>query len=227
MVVEDEITTALELEELLVSHGYSLTGTASAGKEAVSMAKRLKPDLILMDIKLSGNMDGIDAAKAIKAIAGLPLIFLTGHSDEDLLARAKEADPLGYILKPLNERQIISAIEIALHSAEVMVQSHSSDYKVEANDHSASFVSKLSQQYPALTHRELDMARLIIQGLSNKEMAMFLNLAEGTIEWHRKNIRKKIGLNNKKQACFPSSFPCRNRLSHLSFKWVSKIPIQP
>lgn len=198
MVVEDEIATAMELEEMLVSRGYSFVGTASYGKEAVSMAKSLKPDLILMDIKLSGKMDGIDAAEKIMVESGTPLIFLTGHSDENLIARAKQANPLGYILKPLDERQIISAIEIALNRAELETRSKPSEHKAEeANDFNTSFSPKLSQKYPALTRRELSVARLVVQGMANKEMALFLNLAEGTIEWHRKNIRKKMGLNNK------------------------------
>ncbi len=199
MVVEDEIATAIELEELLVSGGYLIAGTASYGKEAVSMAKMLKPDLILMDIKLSGEMDGIDAAKKIMLKTGTPIIFLTGHSNEDFLERAKQANPLGYILKPLDERQIISAIEIALNRVEMEVRPKSSEHMDEkANDFNASFFSNLSQQYPDFTHRELNIALLIVQGMTNKEMAKALNLAEGTVEWHRKNIRKKMDLKNKK-----------------------------
>ena len=207
MIVEDEIATAMELEELLISSGYLFAGTASYGEEAVSMAKSLKPDLILMDIKLSGEMDGIDAAEKIMVESGTPLIFLTGHSNEDFLARAKKTNPLGYILKPLDERQIISAIEIALNRAEMEAKWKLSEHKTQrTNDLNASLVSKLSQQHPDLTHRELDIASLIIQGLTNKEMAKALNLAEGTVEWHRKNIRKKIGLNNKKASLMSHLF---------------------
>jgi DNA-binding NarL/FixJ family response regulator len=198
MVVEDEMATAMELEELLVSHGYRFAGAASSCEEAVSMAKDKKPDLILMDIKLPGKGDGIDAAKRIGSESETPLVFLTGHSDRTLLARAKQANPLGYILKPLNENQIISAIEIALNRAEREAQSSLSHQASEVTDHLRSFSSELAHQYPDLTRSELTISRLITQGMTNKEMAAFLNLARGTVEWHRKNIRKKLGLTNKK-----------------------------
>lgn len=207
MVVEDEMATAMELEEMLVSRGYLFAGAASYGQEAVSMAKSLKPDLILMDIKLSGKMDGIDAAEKIMVESGTPLIFLTGHSNEELLARAKQTNPLGYILKPLDERQIISAIEIALNRADMEARSKPSEHKAgEENGLNTSFFSKLSQQYPNLTRRELTVARLIIQGMTNKAMAKSLNLAEGTVEWHRKSVRKKMGLNNKKASLMSHLF---------------------
>ncbi len=117
--VDDEVIIATRLQELLVSIGYDVPDIAGSGEEAIGLAKTLKPDLIIMDIVMPGPMDGIAAAEKIRADLDIPVIFLTAYSDEAHIARAKLSDPLGYILKPFNENQIKSAIELALHKNDV------------------------------------------------------------------------------------------------------------
>jgi PAS domain S-box-containing protein len=117
--VDDEVIIATRLQELLISIGYDVPDIACSGEEAIGQAKTLKPDLIIMDIVMPGPMDGIAAAEKIRADLDIPVIFLTAYSDEAYIARAKQSDPLGYILKPLNENQIKSAIELALHKNDV------------------------------------------------------------------------------------------------------------
>jgi PAS domain S-box-containing protein len=117
--VDDEIIIAIRLQELLVSLGYDVPDIAGSGEEAISLAKKLKPDLIIMDIKIPGPMDGIATAEHIRADLDIPVIFLTAYSDEALIARAKLSDPLGYILKPFDENQLKSAIVLALHKNDV------------------------------------------------------------------------------------------------------------
>ncbi|MFH1241400.1 MAG: PAS domain S-box protein [Pseudomonadota bacterium] len=119
MVVEDEVVTALELEEHLLQMGYEVAGVAHSGKEAVDMAREKRPDLILMDIVLPGEIDGIDAAGKIRQELDIPVVFLTGYSEKERIERAKSAKPYGYILKPLNPEQIKAAIEIALYHKEM------------------------------------------------------------------------------------------------------------
>ncbi len=115
MVVEDEIVPATELEGLLISMGHEVVGLASSGTQAVEMALNLRPDLILMDMVLPGEFDGITAAERIMSSNDIPVVFVTGFSNKGLLERAKLLEPSGYILKPFKAAQIDAAVEIALH----------------------------------------------------------------------------------------------------------------
>jgi len=115
LIVDDDVIISMRLEELLGSMGYDVVDVASSGKEGVEMAKKLNPDLILMDIVMPGEMDGIDAAEKIREDLDIPVIFVTGHAKERFIERAKLVEPFGYILKPFQESQIKAAIDIALY----------------------------------------------------------------------------------------------------------------
>jgi PAS domain S-box-containing protein len=115
LIVEDEKIIALDLQRRLERFGYSVIGMASDGAEAIALARERSPDIILMDIMLAGSMDGIEAAKQIKARFQIPVIFLTAYTDEKTLERAKEVEPFGYILKPFKERELYTTIDIALY----------------------------------------------------------------------------------------------------------------
>lgn len=115
LVVEDESLVAKDLSFRLTDLGYEVVGVAHTAEDAVKSAEEFKPDLILMDIRLKGDMDGIDAAMEIKKSLDMPVIYLTAYSDEETLGRAKVTTPFGYILKPFGEREIHIAIEIALY----------------------------------------------------------------------------------------------------------------
>ncbi len=115
LIVEDEAIVAADLAGKLGRLGYEVAGIAAEGKEAVAMACRLGPQLVLMDIWLEGPMDGIEAAEAIRRQLDVPVIYLTAHSDPATLARAKLTGPFGYILKPFEERELATQIELALH----------------------------------------------------------------------------------------------------------------
>ena len=115
MVVDDEVIITTQLEEHLTSMGYEVIGRASSGEEAVKMAKSLEPDLILMDIVMPGAIDGITAAGMIREEFDIPVIFLTAYADDNFVDRAKNVEPMGYILKPYHEKEIKAAIEVALY----------------------------------------------------------------------------------------------------------------
>ena len=114
LIVEDEVIVALELQSHLENLGYEVAGTVTSGEEAVLHADALQPDLVLMDIRLSGKMDGIDAARQIRARYEVPIVFLTAFGDEQTLERAKAVGPFGYLLKPFEERDLFATIEVAL-----------------------------------------------------------------------------------------------------------------
>ncbi len=115
MVVEDEVVVAMELEKRLGSLGYTVTGIIGTGEEAVERAGEVQPDFVLMDIKLAGRMDGIEAAEKIRKRYDIPVVFLTAHTDEKTLQRAKVSEPFGYLVKPFSEAELRTTIEIALH----------------------------------------------------------------------------------------------------------------
>ncbi len=115
LVVEDESIVALDMRSRLASMGYEVVGIAASGEEALDLVRRTSPELILMDIKLQGDLDGVDTADRIKQRDDIPIIFVTAFADERTLARAKVTQAFGYILKPFQEREVLISIEMALY----------------------------------------------------------------------------------------------------------------
>jgi two-component system, cell cycle response regulator len=115
LLVEDEGIVAHDLQETLTRLGYRVTGIASEGAQAVRMAQDLQHELVVMDVGLRGEIDGIQAARLIQERSPVPVIFLTGHSDPATLQRAVLTGPLGYIVKPFQEVELRCAIEVAMH----------------------------------------------------------------------------------------------------------------
>ncbi|TAJ44128.1 response regulator [Methanofollis fontis] len=115
LVVEDEAIVAMALEDTLISLGYTVAGSVRTGHDAIQKAGETRPDLILMDIRLDGDMDGVEAAGRIYARFCIPVIYLTAHSDEKTLERAMQTQPYGYLIKPFRQRELYAAIEMAIH----------------------------------------------------------------------------------------------------------------
>lgn len=115
LVVEDETIVARDIQMQLLNLGYEPVGHATRGETAMGMAGELHPDLVLMDIRLAGAVDGIDAAQFIHSHYAIPVVFLSAFSEDDTLARAKLANPYGYILKPFSERELRTVLELALY----------------------------------------------------------------------------------------------------------------
>ncbi|MBC8257814.1 MAG: response regulator [SAR324 cluster bacterium] len=114
-IVEDEAIVAESLNDQLESLGYIVSGQAASGEEALRKIKKKSPDLVLMDIMLEGEMDGVDTAQQIHELLGIPIIFLTAYSDSETLNRAKLTEPFGYLIKPYKERELHTTIEISLY----------------------------------------------------------------------------------------------------------------
>ncbi|UBF24481.1 response regulator [Kovacikia minuta CCNUW1] len=124
LVVEDEQLVADDLRETLELLGYDVSALVASGEDAIRQVELLQPDLVLMDIRLSGVIDGIEAARQIQARFQVPVIYLTANADRITLERVKATHPFGYILKPFNETILSTTIEIAWtrHQAEIQVQ---------------------------------------------------------------------------------------------------------
>jgi PAS domain S-box-containing protein len=131
LIVEDEAVVAADLAGKLERAGYRAVGIATDGEDAVEAANNLGPDLVVMDIRLAGSMDGIKAAERIQASRNIPIIYLTAHSDMATLRRAAATEPFGYILKPFEERDVTTQIEIALfkHQAERRLRESEERYR--------------------------------------------------------------------------------------------------
>lgn len=115
LIVEDEAIVAADIEDTLRSFGYNVCGIVTKGEEVIKQVDKLRPDLVLMDIKLKGDIDGINAAIEIKKQFQTPVIYLTAHADESTLTRAKITEPYGYILKPFEAIELRIALELALY----------------------------------------------------------------------------------------------------------------
>ncbi len=119
LVVEDDGIVAADIERRLKKFGYFVSGSVSHGRKAIEKVEKLNPDLVLMDIVLKGDMDGIEAAEIIQARLETPVIYITAHADEKRIERAKGTNPFGYIIKPFRDRDLKITIEMALYKAKI------------------------------------------------------------------------------------------------------------
>ena len=119
LVVEDEGVIALDIRATLAHLGYTVPGAVATGREAVAKVAELRPQLVLMDIHLRGDMDGVEAAREIRERFDVPVIYLTAYADPATLQRARVTEPFGYLLKPFEERELHVVIEMALHRHEL------------------------------------------------------------------------------------------------------------
>ena len=126
VVVEDEAIVAMDLRAKLEDLGHSVLATCHSGEEAVRLVHQVLPDLVLMDIRLSGEMDGIQAAGQLWESLGIPVVFLTAYADETTLDRAKLTEPLGYLLKPVDHKALQTVVGLALYK-------HRVDQELRAN----------------------------------------------------------------------------------------------
>ena len=115
LIVEDEGLIARDIEDMVRNASYQVCAVVGTGEDAIEKAETTHPDLILMDIILRGDMDGVEAAEKIRERFNIPVIYLTAHTDENTLQRAKLTEPLGYTLKPVEQKELMTVIEMALY----------------------------------------------------------------------------------------------------------------
>ena len=148
LIVEDENIVALDIQAQLRKLGYESIGHVAHGQEAINVAKAQRPDLILMDIQLAGDMDGIAAAQIIRTECDLPVVFITAYDADEILARAKLTEPYGYVLKPFSERELHNVIEMALYK-------HHAETKLRMSMEQLQNLSRRLEN-----HRRLGLARI-------------------------------------------------------------------
>jgi len=118
-IVEDELILALDLKEKLERHGYEVTGHSVTGEDAISQIEKKPPDVILMDIKLAGHINGIEAAREIRKTINTVLVYCTAYSNREMLLETDDTLPSGFITKPFTEASLISVLEEALNAGSV------------------------------------------------------------------------------------------------------------
>jgi diguanylate cyclase (GGDEF)-like protein len=176
LLVEDELIVAQDLRETLTHLGYRVVGVASEGVQAVCMAAELRPELIVMDVGLKGDVDGIQAAQLIQERAHVPVIFLTGHRDPDTLQRAVLTGPLGYIVKPFQEVELRCAIEVAIHKHRADVAMREREEALRRNAElmeSLSLVDELTQLKNRRGFFELAEQALKVARREHHSLALF------------------------------------------------------
>jgi PAS domain S-box-containing protein len=119
LIAEDEQIVAKNIEKRLTADGYQVVASVSTGEDAIEKAKRYSPDIILMDIKLKGKIDGIETADILRRNFQLPVIFLTSYADEETFQRAKSTEPFGYLIKPFDNKELNRVVELALYKNKI------------------------------------------------------------------------------------------------------------
>ncbi len=186
LVVDDDQTTANVMQLYLENFGFNVADTAFSGTEAIEKAKKLKPDLVLMDIYLGKGLDGIDSAKAIMIELHIPVIYVTAHSDEKTLRRAQMTNPYGFINKPLREIDLKTTVRFALDK----------NKKNPVKKDSPLLEDVLNQVYN-LTPAE---SRVVSKLLDNPDVdytAEALHVSISTVRTHLKHIYRKTKTNNQ------------------------------
>jgi len=175
LIVEDESIIAMELENHVRRMGYDVIGPVSTGDAALEQVGNFHPDIVLMDIRIQGDKDGIETAEAIRSRFNMPVIYLTAHADERTIQRAKITEPLGYLVKPLRAHELQAAITVALHK-------HKMNEALEQQRRD--FLAMLTHDIKNPLHLVLGYADLLAEDLKPAGM----NQAENLLGQLRANI---------------------------------------
>ncbi|MGD0782334.1 MAG: response regulator transcription factor [Candidatus Aminicenantales bacterium] len=187
LVVEDEVIIAESLRRSLESSGYDVPEICATAEAAIEAARTYAPDLVLMDIRLKGEKDGIYAARIVSEGFDVPVIFVTAYGDDAVLERAKRTRPAGYLLKPFRSDELKAAIETALYR-------HMIEGGFPQKTENADKPRRRKTKAAPLTPREKEVLRLLARGMANKEISAALAVSSRTVESHRAHILAKLKL---------------------------------
>ncbi len=189
LIVEDEPLIAEDIRDCLTNVDYSVSAVAHNKDQAIAALEKELPDLALLDINLGKNMDGLEIARTINEHFFIPFIFLTSYSNKPVIEKAKITRPMGYIMKPFNERDLFSSIEIALYN--FSQGSRPRHFKLET----------LNQRLDTpFTEREFAILKDIYEGNTNKQLAEKHFVSINTIKTHVKNIYDKLEVHTRSAA---------------------------
>lgn len=198
LVADDHSLFRDGIASLLQAAGLEVVGEAGDGEQAVAAARRLRPDVVLMDIQMPG-LDGIEATRRIKAeLPEVQVVMLTVSQDDADLFRALKAGAQGYLLKSLSSDEFVDMLQ-GLGRGEAPLSRRLAARLIEGIARGPGVGAETSQ-IDSLTRREAELLRLVAAGLSNKAIAGQLTVSENTVKYHMKNILQKLGLHNRAEA---------------------------
>jgi DNA-binding NarL/FixJ family response regulator len=189
LIVEDEPLIAEDLRFILNSINYKVIGVAQDSLKAMDYISNRRPDIVLLDISIKGHKDGIDIANTLNEEYNIPFIYLTSYADKDTVERAKHTMPYGYIVKPFDEKDLLSSIEMAIYRH---AQQNKSDFPL---------MEELNRELKnALTEREYELLCALAEGMTNQEMANKHFISVNTVKYHLKNLFLKLEVANRSAA---------------------------
>lgn len=186
LIVEDEVMIAEDISEYIQEMGHHVIGIAYDSEMALDYVAIHQPDLILLDITIDGSKNGIEVAEIIKEKYALPFIYITSHSDSHTLEGVKKTMPYGFIVKPFSERDLFSAVEIAIFR-----------YESEKKDEELSLEKVNQLSLRPLTPIEFEVLMSLVEGLKNQEIADKHFVSINTVKTHIKNIYSKLNVHNR------------------------------
>lgn len=189
IIVEDEVVIALDLQSMLEKFGYNVIGHFTRGEEVLDGIKKMVPDIILMDIKLEDEMDGIQTAELVNERYNIPIVFITSYSNKNIIERAKKINPFGYIVKPFEERELYTTIELALYK-------YSADLKLKESEKKYRELSESIQQIVVECDKDgkityLNNTGMALLCVSPNEVKLGVSLTDFLIPRHFDNIKNR------------------------------------
>ncbi|HPF98057.1 MAG TPA: response regulator transcription factor [Mangrovimonas sp.] len=188
LIVEDDPIITEDIRDMLTSVNYQVVATAYDKEEAFEAIDQIKPDLVLLDINLDGNYEGFEVAEYINKTRKIPFLYLTSYSGKEVIDKAKQTLPMGYIVKPFNERELFSSIEIALHNFSKFI------LPLELN---RDIINNLIVN--PLTQKEFDVLKGLYEGKTNQQLADEQFVSVNTIKTHIKNIYEKMDTHTRSE----------------------------
>lgn len=188
LIIEDEPIISDDIESTLTTNDYDIAGKAYSSTMALDMLINRSPDLVLLDIAIKGDKDGIEVAAIIREKYHIPFIYLTSFSDKITLERAKPTMPYGYIVKPFKDRDIITSIELAMFR-----------FAMENNTSVLEKTMVENKFNMKLTKMEFLILKMIWEGKSNQAAAKELFLSVNTVKTHVRNLFEKCNVRNRNE----------------------------
>lgn len=216
LIVEDEWIVSRAVQKTLEAAGYTVTDVVASAKEALQSIERRRPDLVLIDIVLQNGVDGVELARQIRSQIAVPVIYVTAYADTKTLARAAETEPAGYIVKPFQESQLLSAVVMALNrtapperpwgagEASAVAGGAEGSTGDPRQQHFRTVARALAdragfggREQMALTSRELEVVRLLLSNGRVVSIAERLSVSPHTVRNHLRSVFRKLGVHSQ------------------------------
>ncbi len=186
LIVEDDVLIALDISDCLSTEDYVITDIVHSHDDALRSMEKEQPDIAILDINLEGKLDGIKLGEVITQEYNFPFIYLTAYANKSILEKAKATRPMGYLVKPFNERDLFSSIQIALYN-----------FNLDRKPNKLSLDSINMKLFQKITVKEFDVILAILEGKTNSQISEQLFISINTVKTHVKNIYQKLDVHTR------------------------------